>query len=474
MAVAPHAMAWQRRMANLPGPLSASVTPLGVPFLTDELGPDARLAVLIGFGADPSTDPTGWPMTDVSADVLQADPVRIVPGRADEQSQTQPARAELTLINTTGDYTPRRATSRYWPYVHQGIPLRVTVNSGASGLVDRFTGTIDGLYPSWDSTGNYAVVKVTAKGILNRFTQGSQALRSPLTRAILAAGPRQYWPVEDGINATQAASAINGGPPLTVDGTVRFSSLDPLNFGTASSISLSPGTTFGFENPPQMKEGGALRGSFPPGSASAWSVQAMVFNARNSADLAVSTIYSILQWTTTDGAVWRLYVDPVTTNTTYVTYNGSNVVNVSGGWVFEELRVDAVQSGSNIQVTITRAGVSSATASFAGTLTGVNSVALSPDKQVLHDDWSVSQVRIWDGVSEPDFKSADLISGFWGYPGEGCWTRFLRLCREEGIPAAISTGATSGGRAMGPQKTSTLIALLRECEAADGGVMADG
>jgi hypothetical protein len=476
MAVAPQVMAWQQRMANCAGPFAPTMgheAPLGTPFLADEFGPDARLAVLIGFGADPSVDPPGWVMTDVSTDLLQSVPVRIQPGRADEQSQAQPAQLAFTLKNDSGDYTPRRPGGRYWPHVHVGIPVQVTADTGGTGPVDRFTGFIDGIYPAWDTTGRYAVVRVTAKGVLNRVGQGAQPLRSPLTRAVLAAGPRLYWPMEDGSNATQGASALAANPiPLAASGTVAFAALDPLTAGQSSGITVTPGTTFGFTNLPQFKAGGSLSAAFGAGSATAWGIQAAIFNARDTADLA--TVFHPLRWRTSDSATWDLYFDYTATNTIYVNYNGVTVASLGGALIFNDVRVDVAQSGANISVTISRLYAGSASGTTAGTLYGVTSVAINPDNQTSTGDYGVGHLRIWDGNSFPDFQTADLISAFWGYPGEGCWTRFLRLCAEEGIPAAISTGATSGGRAMGAQTIDTLSNLLRECEQVDGGVMADG
>jgi hypothetical protein len=58
-----------------------------------------------------------------------------------------------------------------------------------------------------------------------------------------------------------------------------------------------------------------------------------------------------------------------------------------------------------------------------------------------------------------------------GYSGENATTRLARLAHEEGLELTVS-GSSSA--TMGPQKPGSILALLRECETADGGVLYDG
>jgi hypothetical protein len=53
-----------------------------------------------------------------------------------------------------------------------------------------------------------------------------------------------------------------------------------------------------------------------------------------------------------------------------------------------------------------------------------------------------------------------------GYTGEPAAERIARLCSEEGVPVAVTAGPSEP---MGPQPAGALLALLRECEAADSG-----
>lgn len=450
-------------------------SPGGIPFLTDSLT-NAFIIVEAAFGADiNSAESQMWNWTDITADVRQADGgnISITIGRSDENSQASPASCSFQLDNTNGFYSANNPAAKYWPNLKRNTPIRVRLYTNGI-FFTRFQGQANGWVPSWDTSANLAIVTVSASGKTRQLGQGKSPLKSPLVRAVLAAGPKQYWPLDDGSNALRGASALPGGVPLTVDGTVAFSGIDPLTFGANGTppITLTPGTTFGFGNVPQLKAGGALKATFNAGLASSWSVQLMAFTALASADTSLSTIYSIAQWTTTDGVVWRLYFDPVSSDTTYLTRNGTNIVNVPGAWVFDELRVDAFQSGGNISVTITRSGTNTANALIAGTLTGVNSFTCSPDKQILNGDWSIAHVRIFDGISEPNFKSANLATAFWGYFGEITTDRLARLCEEEGIQLILF--GPQSDIAMGEQTTDTFVNLIRECETADDGMLFDG
>src|SRR5690606_22065210 len=71
--------------------------------------------------------------------------------------------------------------------------------------------------------------------------------------------------------------------------------------------------------------------------------------------------------------------------------------------------------------------------------------------------WPFQIVRVFD-------------SAMVGYAGETAGRRIERLCREEGIPLHI-VGDPDDTEPMGPQRTATLLELLREAEDLDMGVL---
>ena len=201
----------------------------GVPFLPDVLGdPGARIIVSAAFGADLKGNPALWNFVDITADVRQADGnrVNITPmGRSDEFSQAQPAGCGFQLDNTTGDYTANHPGSKWWPYVRRNTPVKVELY--IYGLLKlEYQGYANGWVPSWDTSGNVAVVTVSCSGILRRLNQGKSPLKSAMYRACVASNPVAYWSLEDAKNATQAASGLAGGIPLQVLGTPKFAATD--------------------------------------------------------------------------------------------------------------------------------------------------------------------------------------------------------------------------------------------------------
>lgn len=77
----------------------------------------------------------------------------------------------------------------------------------------RFYGELSSLPQQWDKSGRDVYVPVTASGIIRRLTQGASPLESPLYRALSNLDLGGYWPLEDGSDAVEAASAIEGAPP---------------------------------------------------------------------------------------------------------------------------------------------------------------------------------------------------------------------------------------------------------------------
>ncbi|MCK1813250.1 hypothetical protein MTQ13_03005 [Streptomyces sp. XM4011] len=83
----------------------------------------------MAFGADPAGDPSQWAWTDVTQDVVPQT-ISISRGRSSESSAPSPSSATLTLDNSHGHYTPGHPLSPHYPYIRQGVPARLWVQSG--------------------------------------------------------------------------------------------------------------------------------------------------------------------------------------------------------------------------------------------------------------------------------------------------------------------------------------------------------
>lgn len=469
MGVAARTMAFQRRLRHLPGPLSGASPLPGKPFLTDEFGPDARLLVEVAFGAVLSADVTTWSWIDVSADVRYESGLSISPiGRGDESSTAQPAGLKFVLDNESGDYTPYAPGSRWYPYVRRGTPVRVSINLGnGAGWFTRFEGRMNGWPPRWDISAEDATVPVSASGVLRRMMQGRSALKPALERALTFSAPRGLWLLADGGDATQAASGVTGGTPLAIVGDVLLG-VEDAPAGAAAAVDIAVTSNVA---------DGRLVGDAPAGgSATSWTVGVW----RRVSASTTSAIASGNEWYTGDPTLYRWVIgtldapDVIVVNIFSSTgalsaiapeVDGLNVHD--GEW--HHFAISAVQVGGNVQVTLTVDGTNTNTVSGAGTLAALaaQNVPQAGGSYLNVVSLGFSSLAVWDGV--PDLASIYQAGLAWA--GELADARMIRLCREERVQLQL-TGASD--TVMGRQAAATFVALLREVEACDAGVLADG
>ncbi len=434
--------------------------------------------VEIALGAD-LTDPTSWSWTDISAYVYERDKCVIRRGRANEQAQAGPGRCTLTLDNTDGRFTRQNPFGAYYGTLRKNTPLRVRVDPG-SGYVTRFVGYVTGWPPSWDPSEVDQHVRVSADGIFRRLAQGSRP-GTPIYRTMIGVSsddyqPDYYWPGEDGSDATVMAAAISGTSDATVSGTVTFAGdstltgSDPLpTFAVGATMTAQAATSAGWwtvswwakidTEPSATVTLIRLRttgGSFPlievtlaPGSPSA-----LHMIARDSAGAAsIDQTISMSSGNSTEAnfyGKWMLY-----TLTHFP--DSAPVVAMSVRTIESPFSGESPASTNSEFGTVSDAVLST---TF-GELVSV--------EQPGHVAMSFGHVAVYatDGFALSSGAVNNVLAMF-GYDGEEAHTRYARLCREEGVPATV-TGSSSA--TMGPQSTATLLALLRECQTADQGMM---
>lgn len=423
--------------------------------------PNAKLIIEVAWGASISADPTTWSWTDISVDVLQDGnrKVDIAPmGRSTSSTQTQPAGCSYVVNNTSGAYSQGPQSSNY-PNVKLNVPMRVSVN--LTGYPNdsqvRFQGYIWSMKPSWDTTGNYAVVEVKASGIMRRLNTGTQPVRSALNRIILKAAPVAYWPLEDQVNSTQAASGLSQGTSLTASGTVQFAAITAVSGSKPLPEMLTvSGTPVGF-----------LVGPVTMTATGSWTVQAVI----SSQIPQVALEWTIVEWH--EGAnVWSL---ARTSSSLYFFRNGvqdgivvfSNSADLNGPRV---VQVTATQNGTALDWTVTVDNVVKSNGSYASTtVDAVSSVRLFSIPSTLGDEniGGLGHVAVFSNVH----GAASEVSALTGYLGESPVARLIRLCSEDNVHIdVVGTSITT----MGSQSADTLMNLLRECEAADLGTLGDG
>lgn len=443
----------------------------GVPLLTAQLGAGARLAVEVAWGADLTTAMAGWVWTDITSSVRMDPGLALRHGRNDEASNVQPAQCSMILNNSTGAYS-RGGQSPNWPFVRRNTPLRVSVDATGLGTFETlFIGYADSWQPTWDQSAHVATVALTASGILRRLEQHDSPVQSSLRRE-LSNDPTvvAYWPLEEGKKTTDPQSAIPGHPPMEVYDTVVEFGADTSTFD--SSVQ-SPKIVFG-----------ALAGPVPLYTpTSEWQTRLLM---KFSDDGTKMTDTGVMLRVLTDrvdigrfDVLWRAggmpevrtYDAAGTLLTASGAIGGFSLIGKAGRFVLE-----VKQNGVNVdwkvvfQSTDELVGAPVGSGSVAGTLGRVTRVFIAPDGN--HTDLVVGHLVVQKTITSVFSDFSELSA----YVNEYASTRFNRLCDENGI-AKIALGdgmVATPLEKMGVQKPQSLLALLREVEAAGDSILYDG
>lgn len=497
MAVAAQVAAWGDRWPgrNRPLPPAAAPVVLGTPLAPAELGPGWRFVVEIAFGAALSNPSISWSWTDVTSDVLQEGGryINISPiGRQDENPQTPAANCALTLDNRLNRYSKANPLSPNWPNVRANTPVRVRITSdnGANWWV-FFWGEATTWQGSWDETGNFAIVELAAKGRMQRLNQHTAPLRSAMERGITldtANVPIAYWPLEEGANATVAASPIPGVASLTQTVAVGGFVYSTPSF---ASISVVPGSA----PIPDFSNGGDMFAPVSGGTAgvNGWTVDTVLYfgSKMNTADGSVFMIGISTGWSgplmQNQGEGFTLGVDENTGSPNnpfwsvqYEGYSGgtwsqSTAVQVPFSTITpfdgkpHMVRINAKQSSGNISVNLIIDG----THIFNGTvlsrtLKSVTGIEVGNSGFTTSSPLGIGHVGVWNGSSVPNHTG--LMNG---NTGETPVARMIRLCSEEGIEFQ-QVGFYASTVTMGAQGVDNFINLMRECADAEDGFLYDG
>jgi len=417
------------------------------------------IRVSIALGADLTANPSTWTWTDITLHVRPR--ISITRGRQDELGQTPPGSCRLRVNNAGGRFVARNPLGPWYPLLRRNCPLRVEVQV-AGVWYTRFSGFIAELPLTFVPGSTDTYVDLVAAGVTRRLGQGS-ALRSAQYRAISRTAPLAYWPLEDGTKSTQAAASSPTVPSLTVTrGNVKFA-------GTQGPDGSAPLADF--------SSGGTMTGVVPPASTTAvWRLECSVlFDTFEPGSFGAA-----LSWTTGGTiALWEIDAAEAADGGLSVQYETSSSgfggpfvsnAKVDDG-LWHHIRVDATQSGGNISLTVRLDGVTVISQTITGqTMGAVQRVTINPTGDVIEQVPSLGHLAVW----APYASSIDTLAAFRGFAGETAPDRMVRLCAEEGVPFVV---AGSAGEPMGPQPVATLLTMLREAEATDGGILyelADG
>lgn len=431
---------------------------------------DMPIEVEAAFGADLTADPASWLFTDISTRLADV-PITKRTGRASGARQADAGAMSLTLDNSDGALTPLNAGSTYFPNVVLGLPIRVTINPTGTPTV-WFEGYADSwtpdLIPTTEDGVFLSVMRVTASGILRRLSQGTGPLRSAMYRSMIGTTPGDYrpyayWPMEDGPESTQFASAVPG-----LAGQSRA-------WGTSASVILADDATMpGSEPVPTMPADTLVSFQIPAyADTGQWVIQAaMRLQAANS--IGGLFIYVGGNVLFMDYDAGNLHVGASVASTGVSIFSNSDTItaDIVGEWVSVIVASTDTPGGDDFICRILD-DQGNLIAETTNTNPGVYGI--------------LKKIQFGSGVAaiggghlavftDPAFDpAADGVEGaraMSGWAGEMAHERVERLGREERIPVTI-TGTSS--QTMGPQTTGTLLENLQECETVNtGGMGEDG
>ncbi|QLF83204.1 hypothetical protein QEN67_gp18 [Streptomyces phage Eastland] len=342
----------------------------------------------------------------------------------------------------------------------------------AASVADReglFAGEVSEWPPRWSPGGHDAWVPVQAAGILRRLGQGRRPLQSTLRRRIPSSpGLLAYWPMEDGADATQLYSPLDGVPPLKVSG---------LDLAADSSLAGSaPLPTLGAVS--------SLAATVPRTSVQGWQVE----------------------------MAYRLPEMPsIQTEILRVTVGGSAIRTAHAFASAAGIRVEARNADGDTMAFATLT-VPAAIADFVGVW---NRLAVyvgdaGGGQTLVLCAWRSVSTGIWWYIATivtATMGQATAVTGTWGsgtqgmaighlsvyttptadrqpgtntaagadrgYARESALDRLRRLAAEEPTLRLATWGGdiTVGSEAMGPQGQDDLMDLVAECAETDGGLL---
>lgn len=354
-----------------------------------------------------------------------------------------------------------------------------TVAAGAEITDRQYRAHVEAstLAPKWDVAGEFVRTPMQGAGLLDRLTQGQVPVQSALRRRIPAGAPLAYWPMEEAAVATRAASPMPGvraarmvGWSYAADATMPGSAPLPATGAAATLTAQVPTSTstVGW----QVECVYRVDASPPAGFTQVLrvNVTGAGLNGMCAAILYVST--GGLKMEIRDAA------DNIITDTTY------NVATATASFFnrWNRLTIFTATSGGSVQVVgMWRdvdgpGGYSYVVSTHTGQPGRANGIVGSWGTALQGLRMGHLSVFAANGAPHPSaYPGNQIFDGADdGYAGEAALTRVRRLGVEEApsVDVTVVDGDYSEvSAAMGPQPIGTLVSLLEQCSASDGGVL---
>jgi hypothetical protein len=426
--------------------------------------------------------------------VMSSDRVDITHGTSSQGSVSDPARCTFRLKNHESlnwPFSDGNVLSEFWGKFGRNTQVRVSTPDGF-GKSYRFWGEISEIDEEADISGEDATVLVYAVGIIDRLGRGDKPLRSALYREIMSVDPLgvrtkpvAYWPMEDNEGADSLANVVDLGREMFFNGDPALRNYD--GFKCSEGVPNVSGTKFWASVKPYSFPGSVAG----PRATSVWFLLHADAITTNMILLRVSTASHQfdISYVATDSV--RLQI---TENETGTSLFDSGTVAVSAGILNQDswfcLHIEDL---SNQQIySLNHQNMDSRTLSGltahngAGASTGpVRRVNVNPNGIAAPGDAvNIGHVAVFKHLQTDDNVANGYVATntcLKGFEGERADVRFDRLLREEEIPHEVTDALTPHeftpnayvgvGQKMGVQESMTLLELLRECEATDGGMI---
>ncbi|MEV0115882.1 hypothetical protein AB0H77_21975 [Streptomyces sp. NPDC050844] len=348
-----------------------------------------------------------------------------------------------------------------------GAGLTWTMNGQAAitNRKTRFAGEISAWPVRWE-TRHDVTVPVEASGIMRRLSQGASPVRSAMYRELTnpaRTGIVAYWPMEDGASATSLASAFDGhqGMTISASGVTRA--------GYAEWVASDAITTF---------ETGRVRARVAS-HAGGTSIFVRFFAAVPPGGVSsTNRLFSISGSGT--ARLWSLYVNTSGSIALRAYDNDGVQVLDTGFGTFDvngkqrHIGIELTQNGANVdyRLIVFRLDETTLSAIVSSSLSGTlnaHTIGTAAEVRVGEDGGlngtAVGHIAIGNSTAFVNTQGAMIA-----WREELASARIYRLGAEDRI-ASYSAGDSD--QEIGTQGLLTLLDLMREAEAADGGILAE-
>ncbi|MFI1728178.1 hypothetical protein ACH40E_02845 [Streptomyces acidicola] len=330
----------------------------------------------------------------------------------------------------------------------------------------RFVGEVASWTPRWDTGGHDVVTEVEAAGIMRRLTQGVVPTRSPMYREFTNPARQSivaYWPMEDGSEATEFASAFDGHPPLRPTGEIT-----PAAF--SSFAASDPLPTIGT---------GSMRVTVPTYTATNYMFVRFFAAVPPAGVIATQRLISFYQSGT--ATKWSLYVNTAGNLDLRAYDNEGTQIMATGFFAFavnggqKSIGIELTQSGNDISYRLFVGNIEISTinainASFVtGTLTGRTIGVVTSFR--FGEDGAMNGTAVGHlALANSNVAYASTVGALVGWDGETAAARMHRLGVEEELHA-YSTAP--GDERVGVQGHDTVLSLMRAAGEVDEGILSE-